>query len=89
VLRYKSVSRLCVYTERDLDNIGAAFNECRLELGPCLDARQLLDSGTDGKLLSKYIYVVTIEQTRSLDSTWQCFIVLQDTGCCMMTSNNI
>jgi hypothetical protein len=89
VLRYKSVSRFCVYTERDLDNIGAAFNECKLQLGPCFDARQMLDSGTDGKRLSKYIYVVTIKQTRSLDFTWQCLIILHETGCLMMTFNNL
>ena len=52
MLSYKSVSCLCVYTQRDVDYRGATVKEYRLELGPCLDARQKLDIVTDGKLMS-------------------------------------
>ena len=49
---YKSVSRVCVYPQRDVDYRGVAVKFYRLEMGPFLDGRQKLDSVTRGKVLS-------------------------------------
>ena len=67
---YKSVSRFCIYTQRDVDYRGATVKEYRLEMDPCLEARQTLDRVTDGKLLIRYtrICVVTIMHNSFLET---------------------